>query len=99
MRHLRFKNALQAALSQGFRAKTVKVKFVASFIERSEKRNALNVVPVVVRHKNVSFNRFAIRSPGPAVAEHAQSRAAIQNKAAAVWRDQLNAGSVSAVTP
>jgi len=54
--HLRFKDALQAVASDKLGSKTVKVKFVLRRIERRKKRNALNVVPVVMRHQNFGFN-------------------------------------------
>src|ERR1700730_4990737 len=57
-----------------------------------KERDALDVVPVVMGHKNMGFDGVAAICARPAVAQHAHARAAIQDKTRAVWRGQFEAG-------
>ena len=84
MRHLRFKHALQAVVAQKFRAETIKVELAARGIERREKGNALDVVPMVVRDEDMRFQGRVCRLRGPSSAQHAQPGAAVQNERRAV---------------
>ena len=64
-----------------------------------KERDALYVVPVVMRHKNVGFDGVAAICARPAVAQHAHARAAIQDKTRAVRRGQFEARRVTTVAP
>ncbi len=98
-RHLRFKNLLETVASEKFGAKAIEVKFVGFRVERREKGNSLDVIPVVVRDEDVRFRAVARGGSGPAGAERAKSGAAIEDDDAAVGRNEFEAGRVAAVAP
>src|SRR6266446_2767543 len=75
------------------------MKFIVLRIKRRKKRNALDVVPVVVRNKNMRLRGSSLARRGAAVPQHAQTCAAIQNKLRAIRCNQLQARRVSAVAP
>src|SRR5712671_4630881 len=97
--HLRFEHLLQAVAAQKFRTETIKLKLVLFRVQRGEKRNSLNVIPVIVGDKDMRFRRAACSRRISAITQHAQACAAIQNELRAIGRDQFEAGRVSAVTP
>src|SRR5579863_3576592 len=103
--HLGFKYLLEAVAAEMLGTKTVEMKCVVFGIQRSEERNALNVIPVIVSDQNVGFGIThaggddASGGSDPAAAEHAEAGAAIQNKLRAVGRGEFEAGRVSAVAP
>jgi len=86
-RHLRFENLLQAVAAQKFRTETIKVKVIIFGVQRREKWDSLDVVPVIVGHQNMRFRSAFPVGRGPAAAQHAQSGAAIQNNLYAVRGD------------
>src|ERR1700683_898745 len=53
---LRFQHLTKAVRTEIFRLETVKVKAVLALEKRIEERNALYVVPVIMRHQNVCFD-------------------------------------------
>src|SRR6185437_7718045 len=82
------------------------MKTIVCFKKRMEKRNALNVIPVLVRHQHVSFHSAVAAPSRPAVmlrlqliAEHSQAGAAIQNEVRVAGRREFEARRVSAVAP
>ena len=97
--HLRFKDTLQAARSQVLGPETVKMKAILFRIQRRKKRNALDVVPVVVRHENVRLVLFRLLCGFQVASQHAQSGTAIEDHAGARRRGQLDAGGIPAVAP
>ena len=74
--HLFFKRLLQTARAAG-RVKDERA--IAIVIQRRKKRDALDVVPVKVRKKNVRVDRVAIPFLGKLLAQVAESGAAIEN--------------------
>ena len=72
------------------------MELIAFTIERREKRNPLNMVPVIVRNENVCFG---ISLAAPAAAEWAQARATIENELRPVWGGKLKARRVAAIAP
>src|SRR3984893_11512490 len=101
-RHLRLEHPLQAIVPHKLRAKAVKSELVARRIQRRKKWNPLDMVPVVMRDKNIGFYlRFAslavLPGIGPAVSEHPKTRAATENEPAAIRSPQLKARCIAAV--
>jgi len=99
IRHLRFKHALQAARAQILRPETVKMEAVLFRVQGREKRDALDVIPVIVRHKNVRLVLLSFLRRFQMTAEHAQPGSAIQNDACPRGSGQLDASRVAAVAP
>jgi len=52
--------------------------------EGVEERNTLDVVPVVMRNKDVGIDALATVRLRPAIPQHPQSRSTVQNKPRAV---------------
>src|SRR5258708_7132759 len=75
-RHLFFHHGLQAADAPG-RVKNKRILRV--FVQRSKKRNSLNMVPVEVRDENVRRDRFPVRLTLQLLPEAAEARSAIKN--------------------
>ena len=104
-RHLRFKYLFQAVAAEVFGTKAVKMKGIIFGVEWREKRDALDVIPVIVSYQNVRFRISYFRRQvvggwsGPAAAEHAETGAAIQNKLRAVRRSEFETWRVSAIPP
>ena len=98
MGHLRFKDALQAVTSDKFGSKTVEAKFILWRIERCKEWNALNMVPVVMCHEDGRVNRL-IRCGRQPITKNPQTGATIEDQPAAIRRDQLETGRVSAIAP
>jgi len=97
--HLLFKRLLQAACAAG---RVEDKRAVAVVIERREKRDSLNVVPVKVRKKNVRVDRMAVPAIssvllGELLAQVAESGAAIENINVPVDAD-FNTGGIAPVT-
>src|SRR5208282_1346060 len=96
----------QAVPSKILRLEAIEVETVLCLEKRVEKRDSLNVVPMIVGHENVRFNS-AVPAPfrPPAVeslqvvAQHAQAGAAIENEVRAAGNFQLKARRVSAIAP
>ena len=99
MGHLRFEDLFQAVRPEEPRAKTVKVEAVALRIERRKKRNPLDVVPVVVGDEDMRLGGLRSVRSHPAVPEHAQPGAAVQDKLRPVGRLHLQARRVSPIAP
>ncbi len=84
IRHLRFKDALQAAGAEILGPETVKVKAVMFRVQGRKKRDALNVVPVVVGHENMRLVLLRFlrgfqmppqhAQPGPIILPHRSPR-------------------------
>src|ERR1700730_14081987 len=81
MRHLRLKNALQAIASEILGPETIELQTVLLRIEWRKERNSLNVIPVVVRHKNVRFHSVQFRLRFEVPSEHSEPSSTIQNYA------------------
>ena len=96
---LGFKNLLQAMWTQIFGLKAVKMKTILGLEKGTEKRNALNVIPVVVRDQDVGFNAEAALIGSEQVAQAANSSAAIENERSAVGRGEFEAGSIAPIAP
>ena len=97
--HLLFKSLLQATGAAG-RVKNERA--LAIVIQRREKRDALDVVPVKVREKNVRVDGMAVLSIssvllGKLFAQVAESSAAIKNVDVPIYAD-FNTGGIAAVT-
>src|SRR5215470_20051542 len=75
------------------------MKCVVFRIKRHEKRDPLNVIPVIVRHQNVRFQASPRRRHTPARAERPQSRSAIQNELRSVRRNEFQTRRVSTIPP
>lgn len=70
-RELCFEHLAKAVAPQIFGLEAVKMKIILRQIEWTEKRNALNVIPMIVRDENVRLQwavAFGIR---PMIAKHA----------------------------
>ena len=72
-------------------------RIVAVVIQRRKKRDALDVVPVKVRKKNVRVDWVAVPFLGKLLAQVAESGAAIENINVPVDAD-FNTGGIAAVT-
>ncbi|MCU1342967.1 MAG: hypothetical protein JWN92_2390 [Candidatus Acidoferrum typicum] len=99
MRHLCLKHALQTVASEILRTKTIEMQTVLLRVERGKKRNSLNVIPVIVGHKNVRLDpvRFRLRFQVPS--KHAEPGSTIQNYSRSLRRGKFQARGISAVTP
>src|SRR5437016_3585217 len=75
------------------------MKFVILRIQRRKKWNPLDMIPVIVRDQDVRLRSFSAIRRGPTAPQHAQPRAAIQNKLRAVRSDQLQTRRIAAVAP
>jgi len=76
------------------------MEFVVFGVQGSEKRNALDVIPVVMGDEDMSARVGAAGGRGgPAVAEDAKSGAAIEDELIAVGRGELETRSVTTVAP
>ena len=75
------------------------MKAILLLEEGMEERDALNVVPVIVRYENVGFDGAMAGLLFPAIAEEADAGAAIEDEARAVTGDDFYAGGVAAVAP
>ena len=99
MSHLRFEHLLQTVGPEEFRPKTVKVEAIAFGVKRRKKRKSLNMIPMVVRDKNMRFGGLGSVRTHPAVSQHAKAGSAVQDKLRAVGRQQFQARRVSAIAP
>ena len=78
---LGFENLAQTIAAKKFGLEAVKVKAVLGLEEGVEKRNALDVIPVIVGDENVSVEcRRSEPCCAPMIAEAAQAGAAIENE-------------------
>src|SRR5579864_279026 len=68
-------------------------------IEWSKKRNALDMIPMIVRDENVGLQRAVAFGIRPMIAEHAQAGPAIEHESRAVGRRHIQARRVSAIAP
>src|SRR5580704_2492913 len=68
---LRFQDLTKTVRPQVFRLKTIKVETILRLEERVEEWNALDVVPVVMRHENVGFDSMATQCFRPTIPQHA----------------------------
>src|SRR5271154_6799114 len=75
------------------------MKTILRLEERMKKRDALNVIPVVVGDENVRFDALFALISGQQIAEAADSGAAIEDKRSAVRRGEFQAGSIAPVAP
>lgn len=75
------------------------MKAVMRFEEWMEERNALNMVPVVMRDQDMGVNGTAAAFLGEVIAEHAQTGAAVEDEVSAVRGGQFEARRVAAVAP
>ncbi len=98
-RKLRFQHFPKAVRTQIFRLKAVEVEFVLRFKKRSKERQALNVIPVVVRHKDVRMYAALPMRLRPKIPQHPHAGAAIEDEPGAFGRRQLQAWRVSAIAP
>src|SRR5579872_677606 len=96
--HLRLEDALQAVAAEEIGPEAIEVKGVLRGVKRSKKRDALNMIPMIVGDEDMRADGVLTRRGGPAVAEHAEAGAAIEDEAGAVRSNQFKAGSVAAVT-
>src|SRR5271154_1179998 len=96
---LRFKHSSKTFGAEVFRLETIEVEAILRLKKRIEEWNALNVVPVVMRNKNVRFDAMAPVRLRPTVAEHSQSRAAVQNKSRTVGSYKFQTRRIAAVAP
>ena len=72
---------------------------VLRFEERMKKRDALNVVPMIMRHQDVRLDPHPALFFRQMVAQHAQPGAAIQDKFGPVRCGQFQARRVPAIAP
>src|SRR6185437_6413015 len=79
--------------------KAIEMEMIARVKEGVKERQALDVVPMVVRHQNLRFDVAVTMRLHPLVAEHAESSAAIEDEARAVGSGDFDAGGVAAVAP
>ena len=70
--------------SEMLRLKAVKMETIVRLEKRLKKWNPLNVIPMVMRYQHVGVDPAIALDLCPAVAEHAQPCAAIENEASAV---------------
>ena len=75
------------------------MKTVLRFEKRMEEREALDVIPVIVGDQDVRVDAFVALLCRPAIAEHAQTGATIENELRAVGSDKLKARRIPAVAP
>src|ERR1700747_2053272 len=73
------------------------MEFVIFGIERRKKRNSLNMVPMVMGHKNVCFGGPIFAWRRPSASQHAQPSPTIQNELRTIRRGKLQAGRVSPI--
>ena len=96
---LRFEHLAQAVWAEVLRLKAEEMKSIPRVEEGVEKRNTLNVIPVVVRHQHLCLNPGVVAGLQPLVAEHPQSRAAIEDESRAIRSGKLEARRVPAIAP
>src|ERR1700733_9808747 len=96
---LRFKHLSKSIGAEEFRMKTIKVEAVLRLEKRVEEGNPLDVIPMVMRDKNVGFDSMPTVGLRPTVAEHSQSRATVQNKRRTVGRYQFQTRRIAAIAP
>src|ERR1700722_17697346 len=82
------------------------MKTILGLEKRMEKREALNVVPMIVRHQDMRFDSAVTLPTRPAIvhgveviAEHAEAGSAIENEMRAARDIDLEAGGIAAVAP
>src|ERR1700730_1710408 len=97
--HLRFHHLSKRVLAEVLRTKTIKLKMIFFVVEWSEKRQPLNVIPVVMGNENVCLVAPALVRSAPAASKRAQTGSAIQNKLRSIGRDKLEAWRIATVTP
>lgn len=73
------------------------MEMILGFEERVEKRDTLNVVPMIMRNQNMGFDA-GVRLI-PTIPEGSQACAAIENDMGSVWRGELEARRIAAVAP
>src|ERR1700682_5483863 len=81
------------------RLKAIKMEAILRLEEGMKKRDALNVVPVIMRDENMGVNPAVAMELRQAVAQHAQTGAAIEDEMGAVRSGDLDAWRVAAVAP
>ena len=96
---LRLKNLLQAVRAEIFGLKTIEMKAILRLEEGMKKRNALNMIPVVVSDEDVRFDALTALIGGELVAEAADSGAAIEDERSPVGRAEFKAGSIAPIAP
>ena len=82
-----------------FRLESIEMKTILRLEERMKKRDALNVIPVVMRDQDVSVDAAIAMKLRQAVAKHPEPGAAIENEMGAIRSRDFDAGSVAAVAP
>src|SRR5580698_8138664 len=75
------------------------MKAILRFEKWMKKRNALDVIPVVMSDQNMRFDALAILLGGELIAQGAKAGAAIENERGSVRRGEFEAGSISPVAP
>lgn len=95
---LRFENLFQTLGAEVIGLKAVKMKLILSFEKGMEEGDALDVIPVVVGDKDVCFETRVVFL-GPAIAEHAQASAAIEDEASAARGGEFEARRISTIAP
>src|ERR1700735_385778 len=96
---LRFKDLAKTTRPQVFRLKAIEMKAILRLEERVKKWNALDVVPVIMGNENVGFDAMAAVNLRPAVPQHSQPSAAVQNKPSTVGGFEFQTRRIAAVAP
>ena len=72
---------------------------IARLEKRMKKRDALDVVPMIVRHQDVSVDAIVAAQIRPTIAQHSQAGAAVEDEPRAIRRGEFQTGRVSPVAP
>ena len=75
------------------------MEFIILDVKRGKKRKALDVVPVVMGDKNMCARRAAGVGWGPAIAKHAKTGSAIEDKLIAIGRNEFETRGITAIAP
>src|ERR1019366_6658927 len=92
LRHLSFERFLQRLTGGARKERDV----VLGPVERSEKRDALNVVPVEMRQEDIGLDRLPFRFLQQSLTERADAAARVENDAFIIGGSDLDAGCVAA---
>ena len=97
--HLGLQDAFQAVFAEIFGLKAEEVEMIALGNKGEEKRQALDVVPVIVGHEDDGIERGVAQRLHVAAAQVAKTCAAIEDKAFAVRGHEFEAGGVASIPP
>ena len=96
---MRLEDPFEAIAAEKFGTKAIEVEAIAGRVEGGEKRDALDVVPVIVADEDVGLESGRGRRLRPAAAEHTNAGATVEDEASAVGSKQLKTRRIAAIAP